>query len=178
MHGPGTAAEQVDNDMSPWKQFAGLLVWLAVTFAAAAIGAAASVDAAAFYQQLARPVWAPPAAAFAPVWSALYLAMTVAAWLVWRQSGLGGARWALGLFVMQLMVNGLWSWLFFVWRQGALALLDAGALWVLIVATAVAFWRVRRLAGVLMLPYLAWVTFAVALTLASWQLNPDRLGGP
>lgn len=162
--------------MSPWKQLVGLLVWLAVTFAAAGVAAAASVDAAAFYQQLARPAWAPPAGMFAPVWSALYLMMAVAAWLVWRERGLGGARGAMGLFVIQLVVNALWSWLFFAWRQGALALLDAGALWILIVATVVAFWRVRRLAGMLMLPYLGWVSLAVALTLTSWQLNPGRLG--
>ena len=150
----------------------GLIGWLLVSFAAAAVGAIATSGAGVFYQQLNRPDWAPPSSVFGPVWTALYLLMGIAAWLVWRERGLGGARAALSLFLVQLVLNGLWSWLFFAWQQGAWALGEVLVLWVVILATIVAFWRVRPLAGLLLVPYLAWVSFAAALTYALWQNNP------
>ncbi len=162
--------------MSKPKQLLGLLVWLALTFATAAIGAVASARADVFYRELVRPSWSPPAWLFGPVWSALYLLMGIAAWLVWREGGFGKARTALSLFIVQLAANALWSWLFFGWRQGALAFVEIIVLWLLIVATIVMFWRVNRLAGALLFPYLAWVTFAAALNFAIWQLNPQLLG--
>jgi benzodiazapine receptor len=157
------------------RQAFGLLGWLAVTFAAAALGAMASVDASDFYAQLARPAWAPPASWFGPVWTVLYVLMAVAAWLVWRRAGWARARGALLLYLAQLPVNALWSWLFFAWREGALAMADVVVLWALIAATTVAFWRHHRVAGAMLLPYLAWVSFATALTYAIWQLNPTLL---
>jgi tryptophan-rich sensory protein len=156
-------------------QALGLAGWLLLMLAAAAVGAIASADAGAFYQQLSRPPWAPPGWLFAPVWSALYLLIGIAAWLVWRERGLRGARTALSLFVIQLAANALWTWLFFAWREGTLAFIEILILWALIVATLVAFWRVRPLAGALLLPYLAWVTFASALTFATWRMNPQLL---
>jgi len=99
--------------------------------------------------------------------------MALAAWLVWRERGFRGAPVALGLFVAQLALNALWSWLFFAWHLGALSFVEIVVLWGLILATTVAFWRVRPVAGALMLPYLAWVTFAAALNFAIWQLNPQ-----
>src|SRR5690242_17452120 len=91
----------------------GLVAWMLVTFAAAALGAFASADAGVFYAELARPSRAPPAAVFGPVWSVLYALMAVAAWRVWRNRGFVGARVALVLFIVQLAANALWSWLFF-----------------------------------------------------------------
>lgn len=161
--------------MNKSKQALGFLGWLAISFAAAAIGGVASANAGEFYQALARPAWAPPAWLFAPVWSVLYLLMGTAAWLVWRKQGFHGAGMALLLFLIQLAVNALWTWLFFVWHRGALAFIEIVILWALILATIVAFWRVRPLAGILLLPYLAWVTFAAALTYATWRLNPQLL---
>ena len=158
-----------------WKQLFGLLGWLAVTFAAAALGGFASATAGDFYQQLARPAWAPPSWLFAPAWTLLYILMGVAAWLVWRERGVRRVRTALLLFLVQLAVNAAWTWLFFVWRLGALALADVLLLWALILCTVVAFWRVRPVAGALLLPYLAWVTFAAALTYAVWRRNPALL---
>lgn len=160
---------------SPLSQAFGLLGWLALVFAAAAAGAVASVDAGSFYAQLKRPAWAPPASAFGPVWSALYLLMGIAAWLVWRRQGVGQVRPALMLFVAQLGVNVLWSWLFFVWRSGALAFADVVVLLAALAATVAVFWRISRLAGVLLLPYLAWVSFASVLTWSVWQNNPALL---
>jgi tryptophan-rich sensory protein len=157
-------------------QIRGFAGWLLLTMLAAAVGAMASVNAATFYAQLQRPTWAPPAWLFAPVWTALYLMMAIAAWLVWRAGGLHANRTALGLYVAQLALNSLWSWLFFGWRQGAWAFADIVVLWILIVATLVSFWRVRPLAGGLLVPYLAWVSFAMALNFAAWQMNPGMLG--
>ncbi len=157
------------------RQALGLLGWLLLTFIAAALGAAASADAGAFYAQLVRPSWAPPGWLFGPVWSILYALMAVSAWLVWRARGFARARTALTLFVVQLAANALWSWLFFVWREGGLALADVLMLWILIAATIVWFQRVSTLAGVLLYPYLAWVSFASALTFAVWRLNPGLL---
>lgn len=154
----------------------GLAGFLALTFVAGALGAFASQDAAAFYATLDRPAWAPPAGVFGPVWTALYLAMAIAAWLVWRARGFAGAAGALTLFCAQLAANALWSFLFFAWHRGGLALADVALLWVLVLATCLAFWRVHRLAGALLLPYLAWITFAAALNYAVWQRNPGLLG--
>jgi benzodiazapine receptor len=153
-----------------------LIGWLALSFAAAATGAVASMDAGAFYAELQKPGWAPPASVFGPVWSALYALMGVAAWLVWREGGWRTHGGVLGLYLVQLGVNVLWSWLFFAWRLGAASFADIVLLWLLLVATAVGFWRVRPLAGALLLPYLAWVSFASALNFVIWQLNPRLLG--
>ena len=154
-------------------QFIGLLGLLLAAFAAGAVGAIASVDAASFYAQLSKPSWAPPAGVFGPVWSALYALMGVAAWLVWRSPGRKGL--ALGLFGAQLAANTLWSWLFCAWHRGALAAVEVLVLLALIVATVVAFWRSSRLAALLLVPYLLWVSFASVLTWAVWQRNPGLL---
>jgi tryptophan-rich sensory protein len=154
----------------------GLLAWLVTVALAAGLGAIASVDAAAFYGQLERPAWAPFAGYFGPIWALLYVLMAVAAWLVWRERGFAAAPVALALFLVQLVFNALWSWLFFAWHLGAWALLDIAVLVLLVAATTVAFWRIRPLPGLLLLPYLAWIVFAAALNYRVWQLNPHLLG--
>src|SRR5689334_15102294 len=148
------------------SQLLGLLGSLLIAFAAGAVGAVASVDAASFYAQLNKPSWAPPASVFGPVWSALYVLMGVAAWLVWRSPG--SKRVALSLFVAQLGANALWSWLFFYWHRGALAAVEVLVLLVLIMATLAGFWRGSRLAALLLVPYFLWVSFASVLTWAVW----------
>jgi benzodiazapine receptor len=158
------------------KQLLGLVGWLGATFLAAVLGAWASIHAGSFYTQLARPDWAPPAAWFSPVWTTLYLLMGIAAWLVWREKGFHEARGALILYLMQLAVNALWSWLFFSWKMGGAAFADIVVLWVLIVLTLRAFWRIKPIAGLLLAPYLLWVSFAMVLNYAVWQGNPQLLG--
>jgi len=108
------------------------------------------------------------------VWTLLYLMMAFSLWLYW----LSAARKPLGLviFLLQLAANALWSWLFFKWHLGAWALLDVLLLLVLIAASVRLFLPASRLAGYLLLPYLAWVGFASVLTLGVWQLNPAVLG--
>lgn len=159
--------------MSMPRQIAGLAGWALLCFATATIGAIASVEASSFYAQLSRPAWAPPASWFAPVWTTLYAMMAVAAWLVWRTPAVRAK--ALTLFIIQLAVNALWSWIFFAWHQGAIAFVEVILLWCLIVATVISFWRISKPAAVMLCPYLAWVTFASALTYSTWQLNPELL---
>lgn len=159
--------------MSTLRQLLGLAGWLLLSFAAAGAGGIASANAGTFYTQLDRPGWAPPPWLFAPVWSVLYLMMGVAAWLVWKERGFVGARTALALFIAQLVANALWTWLFFAWQGPGLAFAEILILWLLILATIVAFWKVRSLAGALLVPYLLWVTFASILTYSLWQRNPS-----
>jgi len=157
-------------------QLAALVGWFLLTFAAALVGGIATARAPELYSGLESPSWAPPASVFGPVWTALYALMAVAAWLVWRAPGWRGARTALTLFVIQLAANALWSWLFFAWRLGFAAFIELCVLWALIVATLVAFWRLHRIAGALLVPYLAWVSYAGALNFVLWRANPTVLG--
>jgi tryptophan-rich sensory protein len=99
--------------------------------------------------------------------------MGVSAWLVWRSSG--SKKVALALFGVQLVANALWSWLFFAWHRGALATVEVLVLLALVVCTTAAFWRSSRLAAVLLVPYLLWVSFASLLTWSVWQSNPSLL---
>jgi len=162
---------------SPARLWLGLVGWLALAFLTAGIGSIASVQAPQFYGQLTQPGWAPPPSVFGPVWTTLFAMMGVAAWLAWRQPPSPLRGQALALFALQLVLNALWSWLFFQWHLGGWALLDIAALWLAVAATLVAFWRLRPLAGALLLPYLAWISFAAALNFTLWRMNPQLLGG-
>jgi translocator protein len=143
--------------------------WVAVTFAAAAMGGLFLPGD--WYARLQKPAWNPPNWIFGPVWTALYTMMAVAAWFVWKRGGFAAQLIALSLFLLQLLINALWSPLFFGLRNPALAFVDIVMLWLALLATVVAFWRVRPLAGALLVPYLTWVTFASALNFAIWRLN-------
>ncbi len=153
----------------------GLVAWILGTYVAAISGAVTAQAAARFYAQLRRPPWAPPAWAFGPAWSVLYTLMAIAAWTVWRDHPPPDSTTALGLYVAQLACNAAWSWIFFVKRRGALAFADAGALWLGVAATMVAFWQLAPSAGILFVPYLLWVSLATALTWSVWRRNPDLL---
>ena len=164
---------------SPWStpiQAIALVGWLALCYLAAAIGAVASINAPAFYGELVQPSWAPPAWLFGPVWTTLYTLMAIAAWLVWRAAPMAETRNALLLVLAQLAVNALWSWLFFAWQLGGWAFAEVLLLWALIAATIVAFWRFSRLAALLLVPYLCWVSFAALLNFWLWRANPGLLG--
>lgn len=155
-----------------FRQSAALLLCIGVCFAAAAIGAAfTSPNVPGWYENLNKPPWTPPSWVFGPVWSLLYLLMGISAWLVWRRTGLGAAVLPLTLFGIQLLLNVAWSVLFFGLRSPGAALIDIVLLWFAILATVIAFWWRSAPAAWLMLPYLAWVSFAVALNLAIWNLN-------
>jgi len=159
----------------PSRRLGGLLAWLLLCLATGGIGAIAAVNAEQFYAQLVKPTWAPPAGVFGPVWTGLYCLMGIAAWQAWRRRGFADATSALSLFIIQLALNALWSWLFFGWHLGAASFVEVLVLWALILATLVAFWRITPWAGALLIPYLAWVSFAAALNFATWRLNPGLL---
>ncbi len=158
------------------RDIAGLLGWLVVTFAASALGAQASISASTFYAELTQPAWAPPAWLFGPVWTMLFTLMAIAAWLVWRNGGFAAQRNALLMFFVQLVLNVMWSWLFFAWRLGGPAFVEVLLLWAAILVTIALFWRARPLAGLLLVPYLLWVSFAAALNFTLWRNNPALLG--
>jgi translocator protein len=172
MNTPQVRLRTVPSAIPPWL---GLVLWVLLCVAAGAIGAIASSEAPQFYASLTQPSWAPPSKVFGPVWTCLYLLMAVSAWLVWRERGWARARGALGLFVFQLVINMAWSWLFFRVHDGGLAFADILVLLASIVATMVAFARIRALAAWLLVPYLLWVSFATALNWSVWQLNPQLL---
>jgi translocator protein len=146
-----------------------LVLWLALSFLPAAIGSRFMPDE--WYQQLQKPAWTPPGYLFGPVWTILYTLMAVAAWLVWKRAGFAGAKLALWLFIGQLVLNGMWTWIFFGLHRPDWALVEIILLWSMILATLVAFWRQSTVAGALLIPYLVWVSFATALTFAIWRLN-------
>jgi len=151
------------------KNAVGLAGWLAVTFAAAWIGS--RYMPGDWYASLVKPSWNPPNYLFGPVWTVLYVLMAVAAWLVWRKADFSGAGPALTLFVVQLALNALWSYLFFGQHRPDIAFFDIVALWVAIVVVAALFWKVDDVAGGLMVPYVLWVTFASYLNFVLWRLN-------
>src|SRR5512141_1819485 len=146
-----------------------LVGWLALSFTAAAMGG--FFLPGDWYAGLRKPSWNPPNWIFGPVWTVLYATMAVAAWLVWKRGGFAGQRFALSLFLMQLLLNALWSPLFFGLHNPALAFADIVLLWLAVLATVVAVWKTRPLPGALLVPYLAWLTFATALNFAIWRLN-------
>ncbi len=158
--------------MNPSSRYGALVGFLAAAFATAAIGSLATFRGVeTWYPGLSKPAWTPPSALFGPVWSALYIAMAVAAWRVWRKQSGRAAHAVLRTYAAQLVLNGLWSVLFFGMRRPDLAMVDIVALWLLLVVALVRFWPVDRVAGWLWLPYVAWVTFASMLNASIWMLN-------
>jgi benzodiazapine receptor len=159
----------IESKMTNLKSVLGLVGWLGITFSAAFVGS--RFMPGEWYASLSKPSWNPPNAIFGPVWSVLYLLMGVAGWLVWRKSGFNGAGLALILFIAQLVLNALWSYLFFGKLRPDLAFLDIVALWFAILVVLVLFWREHRGAGAMMVPYLAWVSFATYLNFVLWRMN-------
>ncbi len=147
----------------------GLVAFLALAFGVLLLGGGAvSLSFAEWYPALRKPAWTPPGWVFGPVWTLLYPMVAVAGWRAWRE---GRGRKRLLLYLLQMALNAAWPWLFFAARRPALALVDAVALFAAVLAPAVAFWRVHRGAALLLVPYLGWVGFAVALNYAIWRLN-------
>jgi len=177
------AKENINNGLSLpsasiWSEPAGLRLWvgllgfLIVCFAVGGLGGLITYPALDdWYNGLIKPSWTPPNAVFGPVWNLLFLLTAIAGWLVWRKLGLAGASLQMTVFAVQLALNLLWSAVFFGLRRPDLALVVAVLLWIAVAAMAVTFWRVRPIAGSLMLPYSAWVTFAIALNFAIWRMN-------
>jgi tryptophan-rich sensory protein/uncharacterized protein YbjT (DUF2867 family) len=150
-----------------------LALLLIICLATAGLGAAlTNLSVGGWYAAVQRPSWNPPNWVFGPVWTVLYIGMAIAAWLVWRRTGLADAWLPLLLFGVQLCLNASWSALFFGMRSPGIAFADIVLLWFAILATIIAFGRISNLAATLLVPYLAWVSFATALNWSIWRLNP------
>jgi len=158
--------------MKPAWSLIGLAIWIGMCFGAALLGSVFTTPSVpTWYAGLVKPSWTPANWVFGPVWSALYLMMAVAVWLVWRRGGFATAAIPLTLFLVQLALNAAWSILFFGLRMPGLAFAEIVLLWFAILVTLIMFWRSNPIAGFLLVPYILWTTFAGALNLALWQLN-------
>ncbi|MCL8027497.1 TspO/MBR family protein [Nocardioides bruguierae] len=149
-------------------QAAGLAAFLVAVAVAAGVGGLAASSAAADYAALEQPSWAPPSWLFGPVWTVLYALMAVAGWLVWRRHG---ADRFLAVFALQLVLNACWTPLFFAGGLYGWALVEIVVLLGTLAVTVGLAWQRERAAGVLLVPYLAWVAFATCLNAAIWWLN-------
>jgi tryptophan-rich sensory protein len=143
--------------------------WIVLSFLVAGVAGAARPGA--WYRGIRKPSWNPPDWLFAPVWSVMYTLMGVAAWLVWKERGATSVQLALTMFIVQLLLNALWSWIFFGWHRMGAALVEVLVLWSAVLATLLTFWQVTPLAGKLLVPYLLWVSFASFLNFTLWRLN-------
>ncbi len=161
--------ETVNRPSFSWRDLPALLVSIVVCELAGIVPSLLTAnDVATWYTTLQKPGFTPPSWLFGPVWTTLYLLMGIALYLVWRR---GGNRFALAIFVTQLVLNAGWTLVFFGmrWPAGGLAVILA--LLVAIVATMLAFARIDRRAAVLLVPYLCWVGFATLLNYELWRLN-------
>ena len=146
-----------------------------IAFGAASFGAAgtgAIFRPGDWYKQLDKPRWRPPDWLFAPVWTVLYVLIAVSGWLVWHEAGFSGAALPLGVYALQLLLNAAWTPIFFGLHRPGLAMVEIAILWGSIVATMLLFHPVSAAAAWLLVPYLAWVSFASALNFAIWRRNP------
>ena len=149
-----------------------LVLCVGICLGIGALGAAVTAASlTSWYPTLIKPSFNPPNSVFGPVWTTLYVLMAIAAWRVWRTTDRDMARGPLAVFALQLAVNLGWSVAFFGLREIGLAVAVILALDLLVLATALMFRRIDRLAAWLLVPYLAWIAFATVLTIALWRLN-------
>ena len=155
------------------KQWPALAALLALCLTVGLIGGYATAQSLdGWYLAINRPNWTPPSWIFAPVWTALDVIMAVAAWLVWKRDvHFTGVRLALVFFFVQLLFNCLWPFIFFTANAIGWALVDIVLMWIALGFTTLAFFGISRLAGALLLPYLAWTSFAAFLNYAIWRMN-------
>lgn len=161
-----TVQPQKDN---PLCNILVLVFWLVLSAIVAWVGA--TFQSGEWYLQLNKPSWTPPGWLFGPVWTYLYITMAVAVWLVWKRGGWSRNSFALSLYVVQLVFNGLWSWIFFGEHLIGIALIDIILLLITIVTVMILFWKRNRIAGLLFVPYVLWGAFASVLNFRIWQIN-------
>jgi tryptophan-rich sensory protein len=155
-----------------FRPYIDLTAWMGLCFAAMLAGSYLTAPGLpVWYANLLKPEWTPPNWVFGPVWFVLYTMMGIAVWLVWRQGGLFRTKLPIIFFVVQLLLNVLWSYLFFSLRAPMFAFAEIVVLWLAILATTIAFWQASRPAGLLMLPTLAWVAYAGVLNFYLWRMN-------
>ncbi len=171
----GALAEPLDHFSTMLQSIPSLTAWILGTSLAAISGAVTAKAANEFYGMLQKPRWAPPGWLFGPAWTLLYIVMGTAAWRVWREAGFSGAQVELSFYGVQLVFNMAYSYFFFVRRTGLGSTIEVACLWLSVAITLVLFWRRDVVAGILFVPYLMWVTFAMALSISVWRRNPTLL---
>lgn len=161
------------NSSKPIFSIIGLFFWVGLCFFVAWTGAQVSpgIASSEWYDALNKPTWNPPGWLFGPVWTILYTMMGVAAWLIWKEFGFKNARFVLIVFLIQLFLNGLWSQLFFGMQELGWAFVEIIILLSAIIFTAYLFFQKNRISGWLMIPYIAWVSFATVLNATIWIIN-------
>jgi tryptophan-rich sensory protein len=157
--------------MADWSSLLALGLSVAVAMAAASTGAI--FKPGTWYERLAKPAWTPPNWAFPVVWSTLYLAMAISAWLVWKAGG-RTALPVLAVYGLHLLLNAGWSWIFFGLRRLDLAMAELTFFWLSILAVIVLFAGFSTIAAWLLVPYLAWVSIAGFLNWRLLVLNGPR----
>ncbi len=156
--------------MKPLSNWLGLLIFFILCFGAAGVGGwITSSSVGTWYATINKPPWNPPNGVFAPVWLTLYSLMAISIWRVWKK--VGWAHQTITLFFVQLLLNVAWSAMFFGMRQLGLACAEITVVWMVGLVTLILLWRVDRWAGILAVPYMVWVSFAVFLNFTIWQLN-------
>ncbi|MBE1236216.1 tryptophan-rich sensory protein [Phaeovibrio sulfidiphilus] len=158
----------VGNAANPWKVLAGLSGYVVVI---AVLGGVVTRGNLVWYDALNKSFFIPPNWAFGPAWTVFFVLMTAAAWLVWRRLGWPASKTPLALWVFQLVLNLSWSTVFFAWHMLAGAFLVSLVFVAAVAVTTKSFFAADRTAGLLMLPVLAWVTFASVLSLSMWITN-------
>jgi tryptophan-rich sensory protein len=156
--------------MSWWT----LLPFVVAVFAAASTGAI--FKPGDWYRGLRKPFFTPADWVFPVAWSVMYTMIAVSGWLVWETAAPDAWLWPMLVFGLHLILNAAWSWIFFGLRRIDWAMAEVAALWLSLVAMIVVFWPINPLAGALLLPYLAWASFAGVLNTAILRMNPEAYG--
>ena len=154
-------------------QFLAFIICLLIPLAIGAIGGYFTFESVkTWYTTLNKPTFNPPNSIFGPVWTSLYIIMGISSYLIWKKRNtVSGYNWALGMYLLQLFLNLMWSFLFFFQRQIGFALVEIAILWLTIIITAFLFYRMDKPAGLLFIPYILWVSFASYLTFSIYILN-------
>jgi translocator protein len=162
-----------NNSSKLYFRITGLFFWVGICFLVAWTGAQVSpgIASSEWYDTLIKPNWNPPGWLFGPVWTTLYTMMGIAAWLIWKEFGFKNAKSALIFFLIQLFLNGLWSQVFFGMQELGWALVEIIILLGTIIFTTYLFFQKNSISGWLMVPYIAWVSFATVLNATIWMLN-------
>lgn len=155
--------------MKKSKQITGLFIWIIICSLPGIFGA--QFEPGTWYELLQKPTWTPPNWVFPIVWPILYAMMGTAAWLVWRMDTVSLSDYEFKWFFVQLGLNAIWSWLFFGMHYISTGLAEILLLWIAIAFTLLLFWKKNWIAGLLLVPYLLWISYASALNFAIWQLN-------
>lgn len=151
------------------KKIVGLIIWIFICSLAGIFGA--QFEPGSWYELLQKPAWTPPNWVFPVVWPILYVMMGISAWMLWKMEEVSLTDTEFTWFFMQLILNALWSWIFFGMELIATGLAEIFLLWVALIFTLFLFWHRNHTAGLLLVPYLLWVSYASALNFAIWQLN-------